>query len=370
MTRTLHVLPNDAVGGLERSTFLIAKLLQRRGVEQEVLILSPLGSNGISAEFSALGLSVHSVPCAPGGTVAFLWRLLGFMRAHRAPVLLIHGCFGLHSAIAAVARITGFRRVWVFIVNRPSVTSPGRWLRQLSAHGARLSVDGEIVISRYLRDFLTRVYLMPASRIHVHYRWREVNTIRQRAVRSERLPGSGPVFGCVARLDWMKDHDTVIRAFAVVNARLGGARLSIVGDGDERERLERLVVQVGVQGSVEFVGHSLDVPSLLAEMDIFVFATSETEGFGTVLAEAMAAGVPIIAPAVGPAPEILGDGSVGVLVPPRDVGAMADAMIALWGDHERRAQLSARGLDWAREHFTEETAAPRLLELIYGGAVD
>jgi glycosyltransferase involved in cell wall biosynthesis len=198
------------------------------------------------------------------------------------------------------------------------------------------------VISRYLRDFLTRVYLMPVSRIHVHYRWREVSTIREKAARSERLPGSGPVFGCVARLDWMKDYDTVIRAFAVVNARLGGARLSIVGDGDERERLERLVVQVGVQGAVEFVGHSRDVPSLLARMDIFVFATSETEGFGTVLAEAMAAGVPIIAPVVGLAPEILDDGSVGVLVPPRDIGAMADAMIALWEDHERRAQLSAR----------------------------
>ena len=367
MTGTLHVLRNDALGGLERSTFLIVKLLKQKGVKQEVLILSPLG-NGISSELSRLGIPVYSLPYSRRGVFGFLRRLFVCIRRHPAETLLIHGCFGLHTAIAALARLAGIKRVWAFVVMRPPTGGKARWAQQLSAHCARASVEGEVVISNYLRDFLRDHYRLPSRRLHVAYRWREVKVIHASVTRTMHQETSAPVFGCIARLDWMKDYDTVIRAFAIAAKEIPASRLLIVGDGAERGRLQKLASDLNLAQSIEFVGHIHDVPSMLARMDVFVFATSETEGFGTVLAEAMAAGLPIIAPAIGPAPEVLGEGVAGIIVPPRDPAAMATAMVSLWRDPTLRAALSARGIKWVNDHFSEEVCGPKLLELIYGAA--
>ena len=367
MTGTLHVLRNDALGGLERSTFLIVKLLRQKGVKQGVLILSPLG-NGISVELSQLGIPVYSVPYSRWGFLGFLCRLFGLIRRQEADTFLIHGCFGLHSSIAALARLAGIKRVWAFVVNRPPAAGISRWTQQFSAHCARFSVEGEIVISNYLRGFLRDHYRLPSPRLHLAYRWREVQAIHASVTRAVRQETATPVFGCVARLNWMKDYDTVIRAFAIAAREIPGSRLLIVGDGEERARLQQLSFDLDLARDIDFVGHSHDVPSMLARMDIFVFPTSATEGFGTVLAEAMAAGLPIIAPAIGPAPEILGDGAAGVIVPPTDPAAMATAMVSLWRDPALRAALSARGMKRVNDHFSEEACAPKLLELIYGTA--
>ena len=215
MQRALHILRNDALGGLERSTFILISLLQRKKVEQAVLFLSPVGE-GISRELSALGIQCFSIPYRRQKVFGFLISLFGFIREQRPRLLLIHGCFGLHSAISAIARLAGVSNVWVFVVMRPPKEGFARWLQQLSAHLARWSVTGEIVVSRYLREFLVREYRLPSDRVHIAYRWRDIEGIRTRTQLVPARAEIGPVFGCIARLDWMKDYDTLIRAFAKV----------------------------------------------------------------------------------------------------------------------------------------------------------
>ncbi|MRG94851.1 glycosyltransferase [Polyangium spumosum] len=147
--------------------------------------------------------------------------------------------------------------------------------------------------------------------------------------------------GCVARLSAEKDHATLIQAFARVRTSHPGARLTLVGDGPEREALEALVKKFGLQGAVHFLGHRDDVPVLLPGFDLFTLA-SRTEGTSLTLLEAAAAGLPIVATRVGGNPEIVTHGETGLLVPAGEPAALADAISSVWTRPDR-AQMGRAG---------------------------
>jgi glycosyltransferase involved in cell wall biosynthesis len=126
----------------------------------------------------------------------------------------------------------------------------------------------------------------------------------------------------------------------------------IAGDGPMRAALERRARERDVTANVEFVGHCEDVPALLAGSDAFALP-SRTEAFPNGLLEAMAAGLPAVASAVGGIPELIEDGANGLLVAAGDAPALADALVSLLGDSERATTLgrAARETVVARYSF-------------------
>jgi glycosyltransferase involved in cell wall biosynthesis len=331
------------------------------------LILSPLG-DGISARLRDLGVPVQSEPYSPAHRLAFMRALAARMRALSPELVLVHGAFGLHALIAAAARAAGVRRLWTFVVNRPPDGGIPRVAQQAAAHAARPFASGEIAVSEFVRRVLVEEYRLPPERVHTAYRWRELARIEGAAQAARRTAPSGPVLGTVGRLDWMKDHATVIRALALLLHGLPDARLVIVGEGEDRARLEALAQSLGLADRVSFAGHCNDVAKVLGEMDLFVFATTQYEGLPNVLVEAMAAQLPIVCADVGPCREVLADGRAGVLVPPRDPRAIAAAVDALWRDPPRRMRLTAAARQWAYERFTAEANGPALVRLLYPDA--
>jgi len=152
-----------------------------------------------------------------------------------------------------------------------------------------------------------------------------------------------PVVLSVGRLDPVKGHDVLLRAFRLVLARVAGARLVVVGEGGYRNVLEALAADLGIAGAVEFAGQ-LDagrVRQRLGEAQVFALP-SRSEGLPIALLEAMAAGVPAVATAAGGTPEVLSAGG-GVLVPPEDAPALAEAIVELLQDPAASAALSAAG---------------------------
>lgn len=117
----------------------------------------------------------------------------------------------------------------------------------------------------------------------------------------------------IARLDKIKDQETLIKAYSKLKNK---CNLFLVGDGQKRKRLEQLSIELDLDPKKIFLGSRLDIPKLLSLADIFAFSTTEDEGFGIVLIEAMAAGLPIIATDVSACREVLDDGNAGILVPP------------------------------------------------------
>jgi peptidoglycan/xylan/chitin deacetylase (PgdA/CDA1 family) len=172
--------------------------------------------------------------------------------------------------------------------------------------------------------------------------------------------------GCVARLAPEKGVSHLIRAFARIRAARPDTRLVLAGDGPEKAALEELSAQLGVRGSVDFLGYTAAIDRLLTTIDILALP-SLTEGVPLAVLEAMAAGVPVVATRVGGLPEILENGAHGVLVPPRDCEALASAIVTLIDDPLRRQSLGARAREAVERRYSLAAMAATYRSLYLSG---
>ena len=162
--------------------------------------------------------------------------------------------------------------------------------------------------------------------------------------------------GIVARLVPIKRHECFLRAAAAVARRYPGCQFLVVGDGERRTELERLVRQLALKGQVHFLGWRQDLERIYADLDL-VALTSANEGSPVSLIEAMASGRPVVATRVGGVPDLVEDGVTGLLVPPEDPAALVEAIGALLADPERRRIFGRAG----RERVYPAFSAERLL---------
>ena len=179
------------------------------------------------------------------------------------------------------------------------------------------------------------------------------NGIDVRAVPRATFDSAVATLVSVGRLQApQKDFITLVRALALV--RSGQFRALLVGDGPDRDKLKAEIRRLGLEASVSLLGERDDVPDLLARSDVFVLATTY-ESLPLSIIEAMAAGLPVVASAVGGVPELVVDGETGILVPPRDPEALAAALAALVTDRERCRTMGAAAR--ARAETTFDLAA-------------
>lgn len=170
------------------------------------------------------------------------------------------------------------------------------------------------------------------------------------------LPGAddGVWFGIAGRLAQVKNHATLLKAFALVRDRMPEARLLIAGNGALEAQLVEQSRQLGLAGEVAFLGYCQDMPRFLQAIDVFV-QPSWREGFGLALLEAMASRRPVVASAVGGIPEVVGDGSFARLVEPADESALAEAMCAFGQlDAAQRLALGEQARVRALSEFNAE----------------
>lgn len=150
------------------------------------------------------------------------------------------------------------------------------------------------------------------------------------------IPAGALVIGTLGRLTAVKGQADLLAAFAALD--LPQARLLLVGDGEERPNLEAQARLLGLEGRVVFAGWRQDVHRVLRAMDLFALP-SLNEGMGKALVEAMYAGLPVVATAVGGIPELVAPGHTGVLVRPRAPAELAAALASLAVDREARERL-------------------------------
>lgn len=168
----------------------------------------------------------------------------------------------------------------------------------------------------------------------------------------------------VGRLIERKGYPVLIRAMAHVREQVPDARLTIVGEGHERGRLEGLIRQLGLEGTVRLAGRVSDgeLDALYRWADLLVLPSlvdrgGDTEGLGMVLLEALSYGRPVVASAVGGITDIVQDGETGLLVPPGDPHALAQAILRLFQDPAWARELAEQGWTTNRERFDWERVA-------------
>jgi glycosyltransferase involved in cell wall biosynthesis len=155
----------------------------------------------------------------------------------------------------------------------------------------------------------------------------------------------------VANLRREKSHETLIAAAARLVREVPDLRLQFVGAGPRRAELEALVAARGLSAHVEFLGHREDVPALLAQADAYVLP-SRSEAFPNGAIEAMAAGLPVVASAVGGLLDLIEDGRTGLLVPPADDEALAAAVRSLIDDPARAAAIGSAAREAVLDNYS------------------
>jgi glycosyltransferase involved in cell wall biosynthesis len=145
----------------------------------------------------------------------------------------------------------------------------------------------------------------------------------------------------------VKGWDLLVKAFAIVHNQVPTARLMLVGsidashEAETTRQLRALVAALRMEQNIVFAGLQSDVPSFLAHAQLFVMP-SRSEGMGSALVEAQAAGLPCIGTATGGIPDVITDGDNGLLCPPNDFEALARTMLRLIGDRDLRLRLASR----------------------------
>jgi L-malate glycosyltransferase len=171
----------------------------------------------------------------------------------------------------------------------------------------------------------------------------------------------------VARFHPVKDHRTLLRAFATVARARTDADLLLVGDGELRHDLERLASELGIGERVRFLGVRDDVAQLLLASDVFTL-TSLSEAASITLLEAMACGLPVVVTAVGGNPEIVRDGIDGLLAPRSDAPSITTALLRLLDDTAFADRLGQSGAERVKASFQLDTTIRRYYELYTGRA--
>ena len=219
--------------------------------------------------------------------------------------------------------------------------------------------DARVGVSSGVADDMARLSGMDRARFNVIHNPAATGQVVESgyAVPPALVERTGPILLAVGTLKAVKRHDLLIRAFARLPRT--DATLYILGEGQERAGLETLIGSLGLQDRVLLAGYQADPAPWYAHADVFVLS-SDYEGFGNVIVEALEHGLPVVSTNCPTGPhEILEDGKYGTLVPVGDVDALARAMDeALSASHDRE-QLKRRARD-----FSVDKAADAYLDLL------
>lgn len=357
-----YVYVTLATGGAERHLATLLAHLDRERYAPHVLCLSEVGAIGEQIRATGVPLRDFALPrkrlWLPGGLlrVARYLRRNGIRIAHthmyhantygRLAALLA----GVPHVVATVHTTGGHPRRKQRLMNR-----------LLDRHTDRI-----VVVSEAARQALLAEGATDAAKTVVIRNGVDLARFRGGAPRTSvrealGVPPGATVVTAVARLEPEKRHHDLLRAFRDVAADARHVHLLIAGDGSLREVIAQQVRDLGLQDCVSLLGERRDVPGILGATDLFVLP-SEREGAPLAVLEAMAAGVPVVASAVGGVPEMVGD-EAGILYPPGDTAALAAALRALLANPGRRARMGDAAARRAALEFSAEEMALRVEEV-------
>ncbi|MBF0484229.1 MAG: GT4 family glycosyltransferase PelF [Candidatus Omnitrophica bacterium] len=350
--KILQILPELNVGGVETGTVDFAKYLVEHG-HSSVVISNGGGlvKNLIDGGTKHYQLPVHSKNLA---TAIFMIKKvrqiildekidivharsrvpgwIAYFAAKKTPATFITTCHGFYKH-KWYSRIMGWSKL---------VIVPSR------------------VIGRHMID----TYKVPATNIRCIPR--SVDLDRFSKFKHEIKMKTDPVIAIVGRLTPIKGHTFFIKAMAKVIRVYPYAKIRIIGDApvnkqDYKNEVALLVKRLGISSNVEFLGNRQDVPELLAGVDVLAVPSITQESFGRTIIEAQAVGVPVVATEVGGVVDIIEHQKNGWLVPPKDVDAMATAVLQLLKDRELCERMVAEAQKKIDIEYTLEKMATRTL---------
>lgn len=359
--RVVHLINHLGRGGTERQLFLVLSAMARGPWEHHVLVFNRSHNLVYDDPLRALGIPVTSLPETCRGALRRTYYLGRWLR--RLKPRIVHSWTVHDNAYAAVAgRLAGVPVRWGSL--RGTLATPG--LRALPGLYRRLMLRGvgKIVVNCRALARELEAEGLAGERVALLPNCVELTAEHEASADLGEL-GIGaaqPVVGTLGNLRRIKNHEMFIEAMAGVLPQRGEARAIIIGQSLDSEpeypgELEARIEARGLARRLRMTGFRADVPAVLSRLAVLCL-TSHSEGMPNAVLEAMAAGRPVVAVAVGGVPELVEDGVSGFLVAPGDARGMARAVGRILDDESLARRLGAAGLERARRiHSCPEAAA-------------
>ena len=357
--RVCFVVNNLDVGGLEKVVLSLINGLDRRRFDPSLVCL--LGQGKL---FSELLLPPDRVLVVDKGRrrppldfdPTVLGHIAQFFRRTQVEVVHTHNVAPL--VFGGLARRLAWSSAPLVYSEHNQIYSATPAQRRRFRAYVRLA-DHVVAVSADLQTSLARDFARPSRVIHNGVdgtRFRAASddpAVRARTRLALGCAEGDFVVGTGVVLSPQKGVTHLLGAAKRVLARAPDARFLVAGEGPNRPELERQAAALGLGDRLRFVGYRRDIPDFLSALDLYVLP-SLWEGLPLSLLEALAAGKPVVATAVGGNPEIVEDGVGGRLVPPRDEAALADAILRVRGDEALRRAVSERNRARFERHFSLE----------------
>lgn len=357
--RIVHIVENLNVGGAEKVMLDLVARQRDAGHECRVICLFQEGE--MAPRLTALGIPVIACDKGDGFDLATLRCIRRELVSFRPAVVHSHNVMAHYYAVFAGLGLPGAR-----INTRHGMGDFLGTGKQTLLYGLSLPFTHRVCcVCDAARDRFLEKRALPEKRTLTVYNGIPVGDFARRPQGRLRtalgLPPGSRLLGTVGRLNPAKDHATLIRAFERIADSFAGLHLVVIGEGEQRASLERMIQGSDFAARIHLVGVRHDVAELLPDLELFALS-SVTEGFSIALLEAGAAGLPVVATNVGGNREILGAGR-GLLVSPGQPDVLARALKEVLDAPERAARMASTLHDWVHENATLDAMYQRYQSL-------
>jgi glycosyltransferase involved in cell wall biosynthesis len=347
----LHVTFDMRIGGTEQVIRNLVETTDQSIFNVSILCIeAPIGPFG---EFlSRKGFKIDTIARKEGFDLALIFKIRKYLKQNKIDILHCHQYTPwVYGALASW--LTG--RKIIFTEHGRFYPDQSSWKRRyINPFLARIT-DHITAISKATKQALVDFEFLHSDKIEVIYNGIvgfDANPQQSDKLRKElKIPQETLVLGTISRLDPIKNHGLLINAFAEVLDKYPNCLLLIIGDGETRDELENLVINLNISKRVIFTGYKPSPVDYLQLMDIFLL-TSLSEGTAMTLLEAMSLAKPCIVTGVGGNPEIIEDKLNGFVTPSEDQPSLVQACVTILNDKNLREYLGKNAFERFKQEFT------------------
>ncbi len=358
----IHVIHSLEYGGAQRDLYYYAKFHNRGKYRLKIVSFHPGGE--MLPELEALDLDVHILGTRSADPRS-ITRLVKLFSEHKTDIAHFHNSLPVFSGVPAAV----LARVPAKVMTEHSIYYPGKAGGSLSTSmyfNLRRRLDMVIACSEEVRE--SHQPELDPDRTVTIVNGVDLEHFFTPAVNSGTDKGIFHI-GSIGSLTVQKGYSNLVQAVKILSDRGVPVRLTFIGDGPLRKKLEQQVNESGIDDRVTFAGTTSDVMTVLPAFDV-VAGSSLREGLPLSILEAMAAGRPVVTTDVGGNREAVIDGVTGMLVPPGDSYALAEALETLWKNEDKQASMGKAGRLRVEKYFSAEkmvAETERIYESIFDG---
>ncbi|MBI5328275.1 MAG: glycosyltransferase family 4 protein [Deltaproteobacteria bacterium] len=350
----LHTESSKGWGGQENRTLKESIGLKKMG--ERIIIACPSDSK-LAKAGADNGIEIRTVSMESSISPSAIFSLLKIIKQENVNIVCTHS--GKDSMLGAIAGRLSKMKPKIVRTRHLALPITSKITYSILPHKV-------VTVSEYVRKYLVEEKGISADKVvsiptGVDLERFNPDIVKPVSREDLKIPSDAIIVGTIAMLRRKKGHHTLLDAIPLVLKEFPKTIFLFVGNGPQKENIEKKIIELGIGGNVKLVGLRKDVPEILKTIDLFVLPTLQ-EALGTSFLEAMAMRKPVIGTKVGGVPEVVNDGVSGMLVEPENPDALAHAIINIFKDRDRMNKIGDEGRMQVENKYSVDVMVKKLYD--------